>query len=171
MFSKRFRSLWIISIVVLFSLFFTSTLDAGNRPRISITDIELSRKIVEFPLSGNSWSIRPWEKNIGHLEATSGIDGSGNIVLAGHSTLPNGKPGIFYHLDDLQIGASISIFDGSVERHYSVTELRVVSAFDLSVALPTPDDRLTLITCALDSYDENTQTYTQRLAVIAQRVG
>lgn len=170
MFGRQFRRIAVVAIVLLVSMFATSTLDAGNRPRITISDLDLSRKIVEFPLSGDSWSIRPWEKNIGHLEATSGVGSSGNIVLAGHSTLPNGKPGIFYHLDDLPVGADISIFDGSVEHHYTVTEIRIVPATDLSVILPTGDERLTLITCELGSYDEASQTYSQRLAVIAQRV-
>lgn len=168
---KNLRVLFVVMGLLLLSLLTTGTLDAGNRPRLGISAIGLSRRVVEFPLTSDSWAIRPWEKNIGHLAGTGWFDNPGNIVLAGHSTLPNGKPGTFYHLDQVSVGSTITLFDGSANREYSVTDIRTVSEYDLSVTLPTSDDRLTLITCDISSYNPDTQEYANRLVVTAQRVG
>jgi len=167
---KMLRYGLIVVVVLLINLLLATSLDAGSRPRISINSISISKRIVEFPLTSDSWAIRPWEKNVGHLAGTGWFDTPGNIVLAGHSTLPNGAPGTFYYLNQLGLGTDITVFDGSVERHYSVTEIRSVSEYDLSVTSPTTDDRLTLITCEIGSYDPNTQSYGSRLVVIAQRI-
>src|SRR5258707_8517030 len=120
---KNQRFLFVILGVLLLSLLMTSGLDAGARPRLSIDGIGLSRRIVEFPLANDTWSIKPWEKNVGHLAGTGWFDNPGNIVIAGHSTLPNGKPGTFYHLDQLTVGSNIALFDGSVNRQYTVTDI------------------------------------------------
>jgi LPXTG-site transpeptidase (sortase) family protein len=167
---KSLRFFLIILSVFVVNLLLAGSLDAGSRPRLSIGAIGISRRVVEFPLTRDSWAIRPWEKNVGHLAGTAWFDQPGNIVLAGHSEMPNGAPGTFYYLNQLGIGSDITLFDGSVNRHYSVVDIRTVSEYDMSVTVPTPDDRLTLITCDIGSYDAATQTYASRLIVIAQRV-
>lgn len=167
---KTLRLSIIVLALVLLQMIFASTLDAGNRPRLSIDGIGLSKRVVELPLDDGTWAIRPWEKNIGHLQGTGWFDAPGNIVMAGHSVYPNGAPGTFYHLDQLGVGSEITLFDGSVDRHYSVTSVQVVSEYDLSPVMPTGDDRLTLITCQIGSYDPTTQSYANRVVVIAQRV-
>ena len=167
---KSLRLVFIVLGVLLFQMLFVSGLDAGNRPRISIDSIGVSKRIVEFPLANDTWAIRPWEKNVGHLQATGWFDAPGNIVMAGHSTLPNGKAGIFYKLNQVSVGTDIKVYDGSAERHYTVTSINVVSEYDLSPVMPTSDDRLTLITCEIGSYDAHTQSYANRLVVVAQRV-
>jgi LPXTG-site transpeptidase (sortase) family protein len=167
---KRLRLLMVVLGVLLVNLFLTAGLDAGNRPRLSINAISVSRRVIEFPLTADSWAIRPWEKNVGHLAGTGWFDAPGNIVLAGHSKLPNGARGTFFYLNQLGVGSDITLFDGSVNRHYSVVDIRTVSQYDLSVIVPTQDERLTLITCDIGSYDAATQSYSNRLVVIAQRV-
>ncbi len=167
---KRMRFMLIIIGLLLASLLTSATLDAGNKPQVRISSIGLSKRVVEFPLTPDSWAIQPWEKNVGHLQGTGWFDQPGNIVLAGHSTLPNGKPGTFYRLDKVAVGTDITLFDGSATRHYTVTSVQIVSEYDLSVVNPTSDDRLTLITCEIGSYNPVTKDYDNRLVVTAERV-
>ena len=158
----------ILSIILVIVLVVPTS--ASNNPTITISSLNISAEIKEFRLSGGTWTIDPWEKGIGHLEDTGWFDNPTNIVLAGHSTMPNGKPGVFTTLNDLSLGQEIVLFDGNADRHYQIIDIRVVPVDDVSVVMPTDHERLTLITCEIGSYDEVSQGYTQRLVVIADRV-
>jgi LPXTG-site transpeptidase (sortase) family protein len=169
---KRSR-IGLIVVVVLVQLLFALTARAEYRPgvpTIVIPALKISTPIKEFPLDGISWAVGDWERGVGHLQGTAWFGSPGNMVLAGHSRLPNGKGGIFRRLDRLGIGSKIVVFDGSAERFYAVTEKRVVSPEDLSVVYPTGDERLTLITCEVASFDPKTNTYGRRVVVIAQPI-
>ena len=83
--------------------------------------------------------------------------------------MPNGRGGIFAHIDTLSNGDRIYVTDGNQERTYVVSEVRVVNEYDMSVIYPMGDDRLTLITCEASSYDSATQAYSNRVVVIANR--
>lgn len=159
-----------ILAMIIFVLIPILPVGATARPTITISSIDISLQIKEFYLSGDSWAIDPWEKGIGHLEQTGWFDTGSNMVLAGHSVMPNGNAGVFANLNDVIVGQEILIFDGSADRRYQVTEIRVVPVDDISVVMPTAHERLTLITCEIGSYDEASQSYTQRLVVIADRV-
>lgn len=143
---------------------------AAERPAITIPSLNISLQIKEFYLSGDTWFIDPWEKGIGHLEQTGWFDTGSNMVLAGHSVMPNGKPGVFASLNTVAVGQEIILFDGTGDRYYQISDIRVVPVDDVSVIMPTERERLTLITCDLSSYDEAIQGYTQRLVVIADRI-
>ncbi len=134
---------------------------------LSLPTVNVYVGITTFPLDGVSWTIDPWEKRAGHLEGTAWFDTTGNVVLGGHSSYPNGKPGIFAGLYQLNIGDPVIVTVGGSERHYVVSSKFSVHYDDLSVAYPTSDNRLTLITCDLPSFDATTQSYTQRLVVVA----
>ncbi|MBI5670241.1 MAG: sortase [Chloroflexi bacterium] len=149
----------------------TLTAAAGNTPSITIPSVNISASIVEFPLARGTWAIDPWERRVGHLEGTAGLADAGNKVLGGHSTLPNGKPGIFANLSNVAVGDEVVVFDGVEERRYTVSQVFTVSADDVSVVLPTPGERLTLITCDTGSYNRNSQLYDRRVVVIAERAG
>jgi LPXTG-site transpeptidase (sortase) family protein len=144
--------------------------DASGQAIITISSLDLSREIEEFPLSNGTWAIDPWETGIGHLEHTGWFENPTNIVLAGHSKMPDGKPGVFATLDRLSVGEGIVLFDGNADRHYQITDIRVVPIDDVSVVMPTDHERLTLITCDTGSYDEASQAYLQRRIIIADRV-
>lgn len=167
------RMLRILSVFVLLvaSLAGFSSVDARPYARLQIDAIGVSSSIITFPLWRDTWAIDPWEDNIGHLEATSWLDAPGNIVLAGHSRLPNGSPGILANLNQVGVGAELKLTHGHEERRYIVNEVRIVSEYDIGVILPTSDERITLITCDVGSYDPATGSYSQRLVVIANRVG
>jgi LPXTG-site transpeptidase (sortase) family protein len=154
--------------MLLFALFAVPG-SAADKPTITISNLNISLQIKVFPLSSDSWAINPWEKGIGHLEQTGWFENPGNIVLAGHSVMPNGKAGIFASLNMLTVGQEIVLFDGSADRRYQVADVRSVPLDDVSVVMPTEDERLTLITCDVNSYDAASQEYAQRLVVIAER--
>jgi LPXTG-site transpeptidase (sortase) family protein len=159
-------------MLFLIVIFLTSILaaNASTNPTISISTLNISREIKEFPLRDGTWAIDPWETGIGHLEATGWFDNPTNIVLAGHSTMPNGSPGVFISLDQLAVGDEIVLSNGDGDRHYQVTDIRIVPIDDISVVMPTDQERLTLITCEVGSYHESSQQYLRRLVVIADRV-
>lgn len=163
------RRTFILALII-FVLIPLLPVGAAERPTITISSIDISLQIKQFYLSGDSWAIDPWEKGIGHLEQTGWFDTGSNIVLAGHSVMPNGNPGVFANLNNVTVGQEIVIFDGSADRYYQVTDIRIVPVDDVSVVMPTDHERLTLITCEVGSYDEASQSYTQRLVVIADRV-
>jgi len=78
---------------------------------------------------------------IGHIDGTASPNGSGNCVLAGH------RDRAFGFLRDLRPGDRIRLRTASGIREYVVEDLDVLSATTVSVLDPTPDDRLTLVTC------------------------
>lgn len=140
----------------------------GGGTTLSLPTVNVFAGITTFPLDGYSWTIDPWEKRVGHLQGTAWFDGNGNVVLGGHSTYPNGRPGIFAGLYQLNIGDPVIVTVDGGERRYTVTDKFTVHYDDLSVAYPSGDSRLTLITCDIPSFDAKTQFYSQRLVVIAR---
>lgn len=144
---------------------------SSGSPTITISAINVSASIVEFPLTDTSWAIQPWETAVGHLEGTTGLGQAGNIVLAGHSRMPDGKPGIFSSLKKLSQGDEIVVFDGAAEHRYTVSQVFTVPSRDVSVVFPTTQEQLTLITCDTDSYDQSNSRYNRRVVIVANPAG
>ncbi len=140
---------------------------AQDNLTISIPALNVSSSIREFPLNGISWTIGAWEKGIGHLQGTSWFNENSNIALAGHSIMPDQKPGIFYQLHLLNQGDEITISINGSPKTYRVSNVTTVSIDDLSVLAPTGSERLTLITCDAGSYDPESQYYQRRIIVTA----
>jgi LPXTG-site transpeptidase (sortase) family protein len=124
--------------------------------------------IIEAYLDGTSWDVTHLGANAGHLQGTASFDQTGNVVLAGHVELADGRRGVFARIGDVSVGDPIIVEQGAEERHYIVRTVETTSADDLSVLYPTRDDQLTLITC--DSYDFLRDVYLQRTVVIAERI-
>lgn len=162
-------------LLILFVMIITLTAVTARAsdlaPSITIPDANISATLMEFPLSKGSWAIDPWERQVGHLEGTAGLFEAGNTVLAGHSTLPNGKPGIFANLGSLSTGDEVVVFNGAEERHYTVSSVFTVSADDVTIALPTSNEQITLITCDTGSYNRSSKLYDRRVVVVAERAG
>ncbi|MDX1990737.1 MAG: sortase [bacterium] len=144
---------------------------ANRGASISIPVANIRSTIITFPLDGVSWAIDPWERSVGHLEGTAWLDETGNVALGGHSEYPDGTPGIFARLYDVNVGDVMIVSENGIERRYVVIEKRTVQYDDVSVVYPTNDSRLTLITCDLPSLDPNTGTYLDRLVVVGRLVG
>lgn len=171
---------WLILISLSASIFSVHTVDSTITvdhftpslayPRLIVPSITVSSPIATFYLDGNTWAIDPWEESVGHLEGTQWLGTTGNIVLAGHSEYPNGTDGIFAHLDQLAIGDLIWLGDTNIQQAYRIIEVKSVNYLDLSVVYPTQENRLTLITCDIPSYDPATNTYDERLVIVAQEL-
>ena len=124
--------------------------------------------IVQSYLDGTSWDVSQLGPNVGHLQGTAWMNDTGNIVLAGHVELSDGRQGIFARLSELQIGDSISLSQDGQEHLYQVKQKFTTEPTDMSVVYPSETNRLTLITCS--DYDFFQDTYLERLVVIADRV-
>jgi LPXTG-site transpeptidase (sortase) family protein len=128
----------------------------------------VAAKIISIFLDGVSWDVSLLGANVGHLEGTATFDHPGNIGLVGHVEMADGQQGIFTHLRALAAGDLIVYRHGGDERFYVVRAVRVVAPDDMTVLYPTPREQLTLITCA--AYDLLTNTYQERVVVVAERV-
>ena len=126
--------------------------------------------IIQVYLDGVSWNVDNLGANVGHLEGTAWMGaGPGNIVLSGHVEMRDGSAGVFASIDDLNAGDLIVLTEGTEARNYSVTAVYSVAPDDLSPVYPSTSDKLTLITC--DGYDFLRNAYTERVIVIAERIG
>jgi LPXTG-site transpeptidase (sortase) family protein len=124
--------------------------------------------VIESYLNGTSWDVTDLGSHVGHLQGTAWMDKPGNIVLAGHVEMSDGRTGIFASLDRLSIGDPVTLTQHGEERFYQVTQKFITDPTDLTVLYPSPTDRLTLITCS--AYDFLTDEYRERFVVIAERV-
>jgi LPXTG-site transpeptidase (sortase) family protein len=70
--------------------------------------------------------------------------GTGNTFLYGHDDI---QGNIFGHLYDLAPGDTVQITVGGETQVYRVTGHQIVPPTDVSVLNPTPDVRLTIMTC------------------------
>lgn len=92
--------------------------------------------------------------NAGAFHNTSAYPGNaGNIVINGHRDI---QGAVFRHLDRLEAGDEIVLYVGDVPYTYRVTQILVVAetfaspaqqAENLRLIGPTPEERLTLVTC------------------------
>lgn len=128
----------------------------------------IAGEIVETYLDGTSWDVSELGPNVGHLQGTAWLNAPGNIVLAGHVEMADGRAGIFAVLDRLQIGDPITLSQNGEERTYQVTQKFTTHPTDLSVMYPAENERLTLITCS--AYDFLQDAYLERFVVVAERV-
>lgn len=157
--------LYFITLLLRFAL----TLMPEYPISISIPAMGIQSAVIEFPLNGESWDIHRWEMRVGHLQGTAWFDQPGNIVLGGHSQMPDLSAGIFAELDKLQTGDRITIHLGIEQREYIVASVSSSWANDLTPLYPTRGERLTLITCDTLTYNRTTRTYAKRVVVIAER--
>ena len=147
-----------------------SELDSISEANIFIPSSGIYAAVIRVYLSNGTWNVDNLGDNVGHLEGTDWLGGApGNIVLSGHVELRDGRAGVFSQIEDLEIGALIELTQDDVVRQYTVTDVYRVEPDDLSPIYPTTTDRLTLITC--DSYDFFRNTYTERIIVVAERIG
>lgn len=135
---------------------------------ISIPALGIYAPIIEVSIENDSWDVSRLGVRVGHLQGTAWLGRGTHIVLVGHSTFPDGQPGIFYSLDRLQPDDRVTLSENQVERHYIVTEIRWVDYTDTSIVYQTPDEQLTLLTCDEATYDPDSGRYRQRIVVIAE---
>jgi len=140
-------------------------------PSIYMPTVNTVSGIRVFPLVPPTWEIDPWEPLVGQFQGTGWLTEESNIVLGGHSQLPDGRPGIFAGLYGLSVGDPIVVQTGTgQQREFRVEEIFSVPFTDVSVVMPNGTTQLTLITCDVPSFDPGEQIYWERLVVIARPV-
>lgn len=130
-----------------------------------IPKLAVETKTIEVPFVGQQWDISRLRGEAAHLEGTSYPGEPGNVVLAGHITIPDAGWGPFKDLHTLEAGDRVFIEQGAATYVYAVREVSVVEPTDVQVAYPTEDNRLTLITCT--GWSDIVEDYTQRVVVVA----
>ncbi len=137
--------------------------------RLVVPAMEIDVPVEIAPIRGGIWDVSGLEQAVGHLQGTASPGEMGNVVLAGHVTLPpDGRRGPFYRLSGLKPGDVVEVYRGDRQFVYEIDGATVVSPTDVQVAYPTESPRLTLITC--QSYDKTLAEYTERLVVFGHLV-
>jgi LPXTG-site transpeptidase (sortase) family protein len=121
--------------------------------------------IVGVPLVNDDWDVTWLWQQAGWLNETAFPGWQGNSVLTGHITLPNGMPGPFDGIGKLKWGDKIIIHAYGSVYTYEVRENRTIAPDNTSVLQHEEEAWLTLLTCK--TYNENTNTYSDRIAVRA----
>lgn len=169
------KSIFVFIIVSTFSLLMSSPVGAVPTAELNIPSIGVSAPIVTIPIrampDGNvTWDTATLQMTVGYFQGTGQIGRTGNAVIGGHSELERGEADIFYNLESIQIDDIIQISAGNTTLTYTVVDTIRVSVDDLSVIAQTSAERLTLITCDIESFDADTGDYFDRLVVIAERI-
>jgi len=123
--------------------------------RVSIPKINLDVMVVEGATHSSLLN------GPGHLDDTPAPGEAGNSVIAGH------RDTFFRHLGDLGRGDDIFVRRAGRNYHYVVRRKAIVQPDDVAVIKPSPENRLTLITCYPAHY---IGLAPQRLVVIAERI-
>lgn len=135
--------------------------------RLIIPRLGVETTFIEASFVADQWDISQLEAEVAHLAGTAYPGQPGNVVLAGHITIPvRDTPGPFYELDQLQNGDKIYVEHRNTTYTYEVFRNLLVESTDIEVVFPTDDNRLTLITCS--GWDGSLQAYAQRLVVVAR---
>jgi LPXTG-site transpeptidase (sortase) family protein len=132
-----------------------------------IPELKIHHSLTQFPLGLMTWDISPDYTGLGTLEGTAQPHQPGNVIVAGHSEMPDGSAGIFARLDALQPGMEIWLYTGEQMRLYRVARRLVVDEGDLRPLYPSRKDQLTLLTCEIASFDPQSQTYANRVVIVA----
>jgi sortase A len=135
--------------------------------RIVAPAIGLDAPIVESPIVDDEWVVPQFE--VGHLVGSGDPLGGGNIVLAGHVESYNAGH-VFARIGELEPGDAIRLFTTAGVMRYVVQSSTVVPRDDMSILLPGPREKVTLITCA-GVWVPQIQDYDRRRIVVATLVG
>lgn len=126
----------------------------------------INTSVIVSYLSGASWDVTDLGTQAGYLQGTAWLDRPGNIVLAGHVEMADGRTGVFANIWDIAVGDPLILRQHGVDHVFTVRELLTVQPDDLTVIYPTSSPRLTLITCS--NYDFFRDIYQDRYVVIAE---
>lgn len=106
--------------------------------RIQIPSIGVDAPVVQ----GDGWE--QLKKGVAQHIGTPNPGQKGNIVLSGHNDI-YGE--VFRDLDRLNPGDKVILFTSQRQYTYVITEARMVEPTAVEVMAPTPDARVTLISC------------------------
>jgi sortase A len=148
---------------------------AGMPTRLVVPSVALDSQIIPVDKTAvviNGVAYGQWntvDNLVGWHDLSAKLGQAGNTVLNGHSDL---NAAVFRNLDYVALGDEITVLSGDQAYHYVVTHKFLVQEKDVSLEeriqnaawiAPTPDERLTLVTCANPGASH-------RLIIIAQPV-
>lgn len=135
---------------------------------IDVEVIAVTGNWAHADYSSDAWTLADIGDQVGWLDPAYGPEqgGPGNIVLAGHYTIPpDGSPGAFHDLSKLAYGDFIyALRPDGVTIGYRVIQSSIVDDDDLTVLWDYGDQRLTLIGCPGTDY-------AHRLVMVAEELG
>jgi LPXTG-site transpeptidase (sortase) family protein len=143
----------------------------GYAVRLAIPAIKLEADVKQGGIvqdaAGNPiWQTMPFVA-VHYGDLTSLIGARGNAVIAGHVVTLN-EGNVFRFLYQLDIDDQIQVWDDNQDEFdYHVVQVKLVPPSDVSVMAPTPDERLTLITCG-GTFDPVKREFSDRLIVVAK---
>lgn len=111
---------------------------------VVIPDMLLNKPIYDGPVAD---TYKILHKGIWRWPTTSQPGQPGNTVLIGHRFTYTQPKGVFYYLDKVHVGSTITIFWNDKKYIYKVATVKVVPNTDISIEQQTKDTRLTIYTC------------------------
>jgi len=136
--------------------------------RLVMAKLKVDVPIVEVGVVDGQWDVSKLFTWAGHLVGTGRLGEPGNVGLAGHISLKDGRDGAFRWLERLQVGDEVQVYADGRRYTYQVTTTRVVPPTEVSVLDYTSDAVLTLITCT--NWSILRGEYTERFVVQARLV-
>lgn len=122
-----------------------------NASRIRIATVGIDAAVlpgaVVFREGKLQYDTPPSE--VGQYAGSARPGDTGNVTLGGHVSSRSGRA-VFRNLSKVVIGDLVEVWRGDELFRYEVTEIRLVAPNAIGVMAPTPDARVTLITCSLD---------------------
>ena len=165
---KKVLIAFLIIIAVLLAGFSIFLINNNNKELVNVEDIKTDKKFedVTYDVAENVWDdsvlgILTIEKiglnattkegtsdeillnYIGHIEETATYDG--NVGLAAHNRWYENS--YFARINELEKGDIIKYKTKFYDRTYLVDNIQVIYETDWSLLKPTPENKLTLITC------------------------
>lgn len=133
---------------------------------VEVPSLSLKLPIVGVDFNGSSWDVTWLGRNAGYLEGSAYPTWSGNTVLTGHATDPNGKAGPFAFINELQPGQKIYIHNNGFTYVYEVRHSSLILPSNAKTLFQHEKDSwLSLVTC--ENFNEKTGTFTSRRLVRA----
>lgn len=97
----------------------------------------------------------------------------GSAVLAGHYDNPDGRPSVFYNLEDIETGEIVTVIDNNgLRQDFKVIDKKRFkdASFPIDLVFEQDDsERLNLITCA-GIFNKDEDKYEDRLVIFTQKV-
>jgi LPXTG-site transpeptidase (sortase) family protein len=135
---------------------------------LEIPAIGMDVEIVGVPLTETGWDVSWLYDRAGYLDGTAFPTWTGNSVITGHVSLPDGLAGPFAGLRTLRIGDRAIVHAWGLRHTYEIRTIGVIAPDDERVFRHEEEAWVTLVTCS--GFDTASQEYRWRVAARAELV-
>ncbi|MBE0682899.1 MAG: sortase [Anaerolineales bacterium] len=137
-----------------------------NGLQLDIPALGINLPIQGIRLDRNGWDVTWLGYNAGYLEGSAYPTLTGNTILTGHVTDPNGNPGPFAYIKVLETGDKIRIQVNGLTYTYEVRQSRLIFPKNIGTLFKHENYHwLTLVTC--ENYNERLESFLYRRMVRA----